>query len=504
MIVSETASRVTSRWLQACVLLCATVVLPVGMNSAVADVKVDSPLTSNMVLQRGMDVPVWGNAAPNATITVSFNNQRKETTADGTGKWKVVLSPMTAGGPHQMTIQGEANSVILRNVLVGEVWICAGQSNMDYPLGAFRAKYDANVEAADMTNIRLVNFDTRGDGSNWRECTPDTARGFSATGFFFGRELHRKLNVPIGLIEGALGGTQLETWMSPAAAEECPELKWGQIYKWKTVGENYPQIKDMMPYAIRGAIWYQGEMNGTANTGHTYAYHFGAMNKHWRKDWGLGNFPVLYVQLPNFLKPQSVDPKDDSQRAWPALREAQRMCLDFENTGMAVTIDIGMADNIHPVNKLDVGKRLALNARALVYGEEDLVYSGPMYHDMEIEGNRIRLNFTHVGSGLVSTTGEKLKGFGIAGDDRRFVWADAVIDGNSVLVRSPKVPNPKHAVYAWAINPLISLYNKEGLPASPFATWTDPPPKGYKSFTKPKTEVGSDADPTGRKKSTFR
>jgi len=450
--------------------------LAVSGQADVRAVKLVSPLTDNMVLQRDVDVPIWGTAPPKERITVSFNEQNKQTTSDETGKWNVVLSPMKAGGPHKMIVEGKASKVTLENVLIGEVWICTGQSNMDFPLGAFRAKYDAQVEAADMTDVRLVNFDTKGSGTVWRECTPTTASTFSATGFFFGRELYRKLGVPIGLIEGALGGTQLETWMSPAAAEECPGLKWGQLYKWKVVGENYPQIKAMMPYAIRGAIWYQGEMNGTANTGHTYAHHFAAMIKHWRKDWGLGDFPVLYVQLPNYLKPQTDNPKDDSQRAWPALREAQRMCLNLKNTGMAVTIDIGMADNIHPVNKLDVGKRLALNARALVYGEKDLVYSGPIYRDMAIEGNRIRLNFDHVGSGLVSTTGEKLRGFGITGDDMRFVWADAVIDGGSVLVSSPQVPNPKHAVYAWAINPIISLFNREGLPASPFKTWIDPPP----------------------------
>ncbi len=477
--------------------------LAVSGQADVRAVKLVSPLTDNMVLQREMDVPIWGTAAPKERITVSFNEQRKQTTADEAGKWNVVLSPMKAGGPHKMIIEGKASKVTLDNVLIGEVWICTGQSNMDFPLGAFRAKYDAQVEAADMTGVRLVNFDTRGSGTDWQECTPTTASTFSATGFFFGRQLYRKLGVPIGLIEGALGGTQLETWMSPAAAEECPELKWGQLYKWKVVGENYPQIKAMMPYAIRGAIWYQGEMNGTAGTGHTYAYHFAAMIKHWRKDWGLGDFPVLYVQLPNYLKPQTDDPKDDSQRAWPALREAQRMCLNLKNTSMAVTIDIGMADNIHPTNKLDVGRRLALNARALVYGEKELVYSGPLYQDMEIKEDRIRLNFTHVGAGLVSATGEKLKGFGIAGDDRQFVWADAVIDGDSVIVSSPEIPDPKHVVYAWAINPIISLYNKEGLPASPFRTWTDPPPKEYKDFAKPKTELESETNPTGREKETF-
>jgi len=373
-------------------------VTSIAGSSVLAEVKVAPPLTSNMVLQRNVNVPIWGTAAPGGDVTVSFHGQRKQTTADAAGRWKLALSPMKAGGPHTMTIAGKANTLTLSNVLIGEVWICTGQSNMDFPLTAFRAKYDADVEAADMTEVRLANFDTKGQGTAWRECTPATASGFSATGFFFGRELHRKLKVPIGLIEGALGGTQLETWMSPAAAEECPELKWGQLYKWKRVGENYPQIKAMMPYPIRGAIWYQGEMNGTANTGHTYAHHFAAMVKHWRKDWGLGDFPVLYVQLPNFLKPQTDNPKDDSQRAWPALREAQRMCLNLKNTGMAVTIDIGMADNIHPVNKLDVGKRGFSFVKIMTYvaeGErlpaDELSSDVPDTADPSIEQRAVRL-----------------------------------------------------------------------------------------------------------------
>ena len=453
-----------------------------GVSFASAAVSVKAPLTNNMVLQREINVPVYGKADAGEEVTVKFNGQTKKTKADDAGNWKVMLAPMKANSTAgEMTIKG-SNTITLRNVLVGEVWVCSGQSNMDFDLKGFR-HYDRNEEAANMTDVRLIVFNTKGHAGEWRECNPGTAGGFSATGFFFGQHLYKKLKVPIGLMEGALGGTKLETWMSPAAVEECPAITFGKKYGARIVGSNYNQIKGMMPYGIRGAIWYQGEMNGTFQLSSTYPYHFRSMIKHWRKDWGLGPFPVLFVQLPNFM-PKQTSPMDKKHRNWGEFRECQTKCLDVENTGMAITIDVGHPTNIHPPKKKEVGERLALNARALVYGEDNLVYSGPLYDSMKVEGGKIRVSFLHTGGGLISDTGEKLEGFGISGADKRFVWADAVIDGKTVVVSSDQIPDPKHVVYAWASNPKISLRNKEGLPASSFNTWEEPPPNGYKPIVK--------------------
>jgi sialate O-acetylesterase len=339
--------------------------------------------------------------------------------------------------------------------------------------------------------------------------------GFSAVGYFFGRDLHKELGVPVGLINTSWGGTPAESWTTRPTLEEDPEFV-PIVERWNQARENYPEqkkkheealakwkeevqkakaegkqpprqpspplferkqyepaslyngmIAPLIPYAIKGAIWYQGE----SNAGRAYQYRslFSAMIRDWRREWGQGAFPFLFVQLANFMA-REPEPADS---AWAELREAQSVALRLPKAGQAVIIDIGEADNIHPKNKQDVGYRLALNALAIAYGR-DIVYSGPTFKSMELEGDRIRLHFDHIGGGLEAKGGGPLKGFAIAGEDGKFVWADAAIEGDAVVVRSAQVAHPVAVRYAWANNPECNLYNKEGLPASPFRTDTWP------------------------------
>ncbi|KPK45084.1 MAG: hypothetical protein AMJ65_01115, partial [Phycisphaerae bacterium SG8_4] len=346
---------------------------------------------------------------------------------------------------------------------------------------------------------------------SWAPCSPETVPDFSAVAYYFGRELHKRLDVPVGLIHTSWGGTPAESWtrieVLEAGADFQPILtrqaeiiaNYPQAYKeyeqklqeWQKAAEeakaegNKPprrpgaprgpdhphtpaglyngMIAPLIPYGIQGAIWYQGE----SNAGRAYQYQrlFPAMIMNWREDWGQGNFPFLFVQLANFMETKD-EPGDSS---WAELREAQTMTLSLPNTGMATIIDIGEAKDIHPKNKQDVGKRLAFWALAQTY-EKDIVYSGPLYKSMKAEGGKIRLSFDHVGGGLVAAGGEQLKGFAVAGADRKFVWADAKIDGDTVVVSSDDVAEPVAVRYAWADNPVCNLYNKENLPASPFRT----------------------------------
>ncbi len=480
---------------------------------AAAAIKLPAVIGDGMVLQRDIKVPIWGTADPGEKVTVTLGDQKAAATADADGRWMVRLDPLKAGGPFEMTVVG-SNRITLKDILVGEVWVCSGQSNMAMAVKAC-ANAAQEIAAADYPNIRLFTVsrtvaatpqsDTKGA---WVHCSPETVPDFSAAAYYFGRHLYKELNVPIGLIHTSWGGTPAEAWTSRATLEADPDLKvivdrWDdQIAKYRktdsaaepaakpaargkaakpaaggkaakpptdpatsphrAAGLYNGMIHPLIPYAIRGAIWYQGE----SNAGRAYQYRklFPAMIQDWRKAWGQGDFPFLFVQLANY-QPRKPEPADS---AWAELREAQTMTLSLPKTGMAVIIDIGEANDIHPKNKQDVGKRLARAALAIAYGKH-IPYSGPMYDSMKIEGDAIRLTFKHVDGGLVARGGE-LKGFAIAGDDRRFVWADAKIDGDTILVRSDKVAKPKAVRYAWADNPECNLYNKADLPASPFRT----------------------------------
>ncbi len=625
--------------------------------------KLPAIFSDNMVLQRDIKIPVWGWANPDEKITVRLGKQIVVTHADQDGKWMVRLNPMEAGGPFTLTIGGNQNKIDFQNVLVGEVWLCSGQSNMEMPVAGNWAhvnNYQQETMAANYPNIRLITIphairSTPQDDvstNGWVPCTPDNIVNFSAAAYFFGRNLYQKLNVPIGLIHSSYGGTVAEAWTSKEALMTLPDFQtrflsentveqskkqydeqtaqWYQsiydkdtgyfheghhwsdpsvdISNWKTmqlpvawqtaglpdlhgviwfhkdidlpdswsgrdltlhlgpvddmditwfngvqvgsifqwdaprhykvpgtlvksgkntivvrvldtggmggidgepvqmklepadstdrssvslagdwkyeIGMNLNimpplpvdpsspnevcrlyngMIHPLIPFAMRGVIWYQGESNG--DRGYQYRKLFPTMITDWRNRWGQGDFPFLFVQLANWqdVKPE---PGDDN---WAELREAQFMTLSLPNTGMAVAIDIGEADNIHPKNKQEVGNRLALAARAIAYGEK-IEYSGPLYQSMQIESNKIRIHFSHTNSVLVTKNGAEPTGFAIAGQDKKFVWANAKIEGDTMTIWSDKIPNPVAVRYGWAINPVCNLYNKVGLPASPFRT----------------------------------
>ena len=636
-----------------------------------AKVKMQPMFSDNMVLQQQTNAPIWGEASPNAkvTVTTSWDGKKYSVKADEKGAWKVDVATPKAGGPFTVTIS-DGKPVVLQNVMIGEVWLCTGQSNMEMPVvgppdnnWGKVINYEAEkAEAQNHPNIRLLRVtktialnprtDVVTDTQGWQECSSKTIGDFSATGYFFGRNLEKYRNVPIGLIETCWGGTPVESWISAEALQSVPSYKgklevlknaaadekainanndkrykdwiktvaildpnvqsgkvlcvtndfndaswkkmtvpcemhanglksfngvvwfrktieipksWNgkkltmflgtvddddvtyfngteigvtvgyseqRVYtvpanlvkagkavitvmcidtggdgglrggnsglklvlndnktidisgEWKymatvpsnkfeptpSVPNNYQSpvvlfngmINPLIPYAVKGAIWYQGE----ANAGQSYLYRetLPTMINDWRTRWGY-KFPFYIVQLANYMKQQTAP----EESGWAELREAQLKTLAMENTGMAVIIDIGDADDIHPKNKQEVGRRLSLAARKLTYGE-DIPYSGPIYSSYKIEGNTIRLFFDHCDGGLKIKDGAELKGFTIAGADHKFYWADAKIDGNTIVVSSKDVALPMAVRYAWAINPICNLYNGADLPASPFRT----------------------------------
>jgi sialate O-acetylesterase len=509
------------------VLCCCAFML--GALSLLAEVKLPSLLSDGLVLQQGMKVNIWGTADPGERVTVTLGGQQVSAVTESGGQWKVKLGPLNAGGPFTMTIAGK-NTITLHDVLVGEVWVCSGQSNMEMPVGTNPqgwsgavVNYQDEMARADYPMLRLFTVQKAVAGKPQREvkgywvaARPQTVGEFSAVGYFFGRDLLKVLNVPIGMIHSSWGGTPAESWTSRATLESDPEFasildsgtkllspypklfqdfeqqlgQWRQDSDkaesdgapvptaptapddprrnpWRPAGLFNAMIMPLTPYAIRGAIWYQGESN--ADRAAQYRKLFPAMIGDWRHAWEEGDFPFLFVQLANWGISQ---PRSN----WPELREAQLMTLSLPKTGMAVTIDIGDGSDIHPKNKQDVGYRLALAAQAIAYGR-DVIYSGPIYESMAVEGEKVRLRFKYAYGGLVAKNSPSLtlSGFEIAGDDHKFVAAEAKIDGETVVVRSEKAPHPVAVRYAWGMNPWCNLYNRAGLPASPFRTddWGD-------------------------------
>ena len=478
--------------------------------AAQAEVQPHALFTDGAVLQRGVTVPVWGKAKFGEKVTVEFCGQKAEAVADLNSKWMVCLKKMDAGGPFTMVIRGE-NTITLTNVCVGEVWICSGQSNMEFPL----KKADNAEQALPAANDPLLRlFHTPKAATEvpqysvktaWQVCTPTNVSGFSAVGYFFGRDLRSKLNVPVGLIESDWGGTYAEAWTDGATLEKIlpeaftryadsvktydPEKAKAQYEKAKAkfeadvatakaagqipppypphapqdprINANRPavlfngMIAPLQPYALRGAIWYQGESN--SGRAKEYQTLFPAMIGCWRRTWGLGDFPFFFVQ---------IAPHKDMV---PEIREAQLISWQkTKNTAMAVITDHGNAIDIHPTAKEPVGQRLALAASALVYGEK-IEYSGPVFKKMKISDGKAVLSFDHLGGGLVAKDGA-LKGFTVAGTDKQLAAADAAIVGNTVVVHSAKVPQPMAVRYGWDRVPDVNLFNKEGLPATPFRT----------------------------------
>lgn len=634
-------------------------------------VTVAALFSDGMVLQRELPIPVWGWAEAGQAVAVTLAGNTAQTVASADGTWRVTLPALPAGGPYEMTVSAGSETLRRGNILLGDVWICSGQSNMQMTVCQSN-NAQAEMAAANYPQMRLFSVPMRAelepltdvDGA-WQVCTPETVPNFSAVGYFFGRELHQQLGVPMGLINTSWGGTLCEAWTSCEALSAEPSLRymperlerflahpdevlvryeeelaawersnnipddpgnqgyaqgwadpqtdtaaWAEMALpafWQNAGHAYSgvfwfrrevevpaawagrdlvlnlgpcdkndityfnneqigsltmeerndawatprvytvpgrlvragrntiavrvfsniynggmhglesqyalslpdapesalplagawryqiehnfglvqpaaapaqppvsgnpntpgvlynaMIAPLVPYGIRGAIWYQGESN--ADRGEEYRTLFPTMIRDWRARWGEGDFPFYFVQLANFMH----DAAEPGEYRWAELREAQTMTLSLPMTGMAVIMDIGDPDDIHPTNKQDVGKRLAYNALQQTYGM-DVVPCGPLYRAMTSEGNAIRLQFDHVAGGLMAREGG-LRGFAIAGADRHFVWANAAIDGDTVVVSSPRVPAPVAVRYGWSNNPAITLYNSAGLPASPFRT----------------------------------
>ena len=497
-----------------------------------AQVRPASVFGNHMVLQRDMPVPVWGTAKAEEKITLELNGQKLKTKADGAGRWYVVFSPMPAGGPYTLKVSGK-NTITFTDIYIGEVWLCSGQSNMDmtvaredrYWCGVYNEQEEVANANYPLIRIFDVDFNPKDEpqtevNGKWEVVSPQTIGHLSATAYFFARDIFNKYKFPIGLITTAYGASTAEAWISRPALQSHPQLsflleeyakkcaaydtsytakkKYTEAYtSWKTAsdkaaaeGKDKPRepknpdphrdqhnpavlyngmIAPLVPYAIRGAIWYQGESNGP--TARLYDTIMETLIATWRKDWKQGDFPFLYVQIANHQVPVNEPVKDDPM-VW--VRDAQLRNLSIPNTGMAVAIDNANPDNpndIHPKNKQAIGKRLALIAQAKVYGDKALEYSGPLYSNMKVEGNAIRIYFNH--GKTLKIHGDALQGFAIAGSDKQFVWATARIDGNSVIVYSPQVKEPVAVRYNWSKNPPGNLYNEAGLPASPFRTDSD-------------------------------
>ncbi len=492
--------------------------------SLFATVKPNSLFTDNVVLQREVQVPIWGTAADGESVTVTFNGQTQTTVAKN-GKWMVVLQPLQAGGPFTLTISG-TNTVTIKNVLVGEVWLCSGQSNMGFPVRSIRPIGNAMklnevlTEAQQFPLIRQFTIPLKKSlttpekiddvNGKWFVCDSNSVKNFSAVAYFFGKELYKNVKVPIGLINSSYGGTAIENWISKEVLSSFPESQSILTNYEKSLGEFPKKLEEytknekylleaysrdsadakkyntemprkpaapmspaerggptglyntmiypLLPFAIRGVTWYQGEANG--GRGKQYRTLLPALIDNWRKDWKNDKLPFLFIQIPGW------------KAHTPELKEAQLLTYQkIPNTAMTVIYDCDDTSDVHPGNKQPVGERLSLPARALVYGEKKLTYMGPIYESMKVDGNKIIISFTHAQQ-LVAKGGE-IKDFVIAGADKKFVAAKAEIKGNKLIVYNETVANPVAVRAGWRLCPQINLYNEAGLPTSPFRTDVD-------------------------------
>jgi sialate O-acetylesterase len=492
---------------------------------AQSEVTLPRLLSSHMVLQRGQPIHLWGWAAPGEQVSATFRSTNATTKTDAFGHWNLYLPPEKAGGPYQITVSG-TNQITLDDVLIGDVWFASGQSNMEFPLLGFPGNAPMQNGAEEIRNanqptLRLMHIRTKASTyplqdvntvpagnarDSWTLCTPETAASFSAVAYLFGREISSKEHVPIGLIDSTWGGTPAESWVSldslaadasltpvfaqwadksrnqsdvsymlaaekreddeaKAAGKPAPKHDWHpNLDSWAPAALYNAMIAPAVNYPIKGVIWYQGESNSDIRRASTYETLFPTLVKDWRKQWRAGDFPFLFVQISSFRSTAGED--------WPIIREAQRRTLSLVNTGMAVTIDIGDPENVHPSDKQDVAARLALAARDIAYGEhvED---SGPSYRQISIDGGQLHVWFDHA-DGLTAKGGSP-SGFEIAGENHGFVKADARVEGGHVVLASRQVPNPKYVRYGWQNAPVVNLFNGAGLPASPFTSEKDIP-----------------------------
>jgi sialate O-acetylesterase len=514
--------------------LALAVFLAPAAESARADVRLAALFAELAVLQRDRPLPVWGWADPGEKVQVALGVEKAEAVAEPDGRWQATLKPQPMSKePLVLEARGK-NRVVVKDVLLGDVWLCSGQSNMEMGLGGCDASDD--VRSADLPRVRMFGVDYHFAAipqadvqGRWTVCSPQTASGFTAVGFYFARRIHKETGVPIGLLKSCVGGTNIELWLSRETLMETPALgQYGKMMRdslatyqrdlaaalpaveaWtakcreeQKAGRSLPappaipefpfgekghrprcvtlhngMIAPLVPFALRGVLWYQGENNaGTAADGLQYIEKTRALLADWRKWFGDPDLPFYFVQLAAWQQP-SDDPAGGE--GWAHIRDAQRKCLTLAHTGMAVAADIGDAADIHPKNKADVGERLARWALANQYGKK-LETSGPLFRELHIEAAKARVVFDHVGAGLMvgrkdgrkpaeEVGNGKLARFAIAGRDRKWVWAEARIDGDTVVCTHPDVPNPVAVRYAFTMNPAgANLYNRDGLPASPF------------------------------------
>lgn len=514
-------------WMKALISAVAVIII---CDFAAANVQPAEIFGDCMVLQSGQAIPVWGWADAGEKVTVKLGEQEVSAVADANGNWMVKLGAIKAGGPYQMTISGK-NTINFADIMGGEVWVCSGQSNMEIGIRAAEGN-EPEIAAANWPNIRFFHvpkataaYPSHRFGTNWKPgwtvVTPKSVAeggwmGLTAVGYFFGRAIHKELNVPVGLISTSYGGTPIESWIPVCGYADVEKLKpiasqiagadetyrkevaqkVDEIDRWikmsrKALAEGgklperpdwpvnaldkYDQptglynkmINPLVPYAIRGAIWYQGEANVLKNDGMMYYEKMKGLIGGWRKVWGQGEFPFYYVQIAPFNYTNFFGTPAGYM---PGIWEGQTASMAIPNTGMAVTVDIGNLKNIHPPKKRQVGERLALWALAKTYGRNGLVYSGPIYKSMTVEGDKARIIFEYTGSGLASSDGKELTWFEVAGTDKKFVKAKAVVDSNTVVVSADGVNKPIAVRFAWDQTASPNLINKEGLPAGPFRT----------------------------------
>ena len=489
---------------------CVAMMALVAGGATQAQVTVPKILSDHMVVQRDLPVHVWGLGTVGESVSVEFRGETRTVTTDRIGHWSVYLKPGAAGGPYEMTVKGAEGEqpITIHDILVGDVWVASGQSNMEFAMRQ-AATAAADLPKADNSRIRLMIVNKKAaeypmgdaDTEGWAASTPETAKNFSAVAWYFAREIEQREHVPVGVIDSTWGGTVAEAWVrltalgedaalnplfasrgkmiedgADAARQIADEQK--QIAEAKAAGKPVPQfpwhaplpswgpgnlwngmIAPLTPFPIRGAIWYQGESNSALERWPLYNRIMRTLIEDWRRQWAVGAFPFLYVQISNF--------KSNTSEDWASLRQQQVDTLGLKNTAMAVTIDIGNPDDVHPTDKIDVGHRLALGARVLSYGET-VEYSGPLFRQAVPDGAAMRVWFDHA-KGL-NAKGGPVTSVEVAGKDGKFVPAQAVIDGETLVASSPDVPQPVAVRYGWANSPQCNLFNGEGLPASPFTS----------------------------------
>jgi len=464
-------------------------ILLVVSASLSAEVILPKVIGHNMVLQRLKTVPIWGTASPGEKITVSFGAQRKETIASDSGKWVVKLNPMEASElPREMIISG-TNTIKLKNILVGEVWLCSGQSNMEYAMrknskiqGTVKGKkpLEDDLLTANNPNIRIflvkrkyMSPDSTHNG--WDQASGTALKDFSAVGYFYAKEMYQKLHIPIGMISSAVPGSRIEPWIEAKRLEISPKMKDGKVLEPLTSDGGDPgkfyntMIEPLIPFSIRGFLWYQGESNCFLNENIRYAYKFKTLIESWRSDWGNLNMPFYFVQIAPYNYSSSKDVRPHSPENLPEMWEAQSLALTLPNTGMITITDlVDSIVDLHPAYKWEVGRRLSLVALNKTYGFTEIISSGPTFKGMKITKNKIEVTFTNTGSGLISRNGKPLDWFTIAGADGKFVPAKAEIIGDKVIVSSPEVKSPVAIRFAWNEAAQSNFINKEGLPAVPF------------------------------------